>query len=175
MWQPTSNFDVSEAPHQYKYNSIQGCYKKCSLFLSVFQDVHVMIFIGFGFLMTFLKKYGLSAVSLNMLCAVVCLQWATLTIGFFHLHKGKIYMNMTERWIFQSTHSVPEFVDLCQTTTAIFSVNVIFSEAIYRRNWTFWYYSPRLGLLWCKTAFRITHLSSKSEYFPIRKWYCQCP
>ena len=69
------------------------------LFLSVFQDVHVMIFIGFGFLMTFLKKYGLSAVSLNMLCAVVCLQWATLVIGFFHLHEGKIYMNMTERWI----------------------------------------------------------------------------
>ena len=45
-----------------------------------------MIFIGFGFLMTFLKKYGLSAVSLNMLCAVVCLQWSTLVIGFFHLH-----------------------------------------------------------------------------------------
>ena len=46
-----------------------------------------MIFIGFGFLMTFLKKYGLSAVSLNMLCAVVCLQWSTLVIGFFHLHE----------------------------------------------------------------------------------------
>jgi len=53
----------------------------------MFQDVHVMIFIGFGFLMTFLKKYGLSAVSLNMLCAVVCLQWSTLVIGFFHLHE----------------------------------------------------------------------------------------
>lgn len=53
----------------------------------MFQDVHVMIFIGFGFLMTFLKKYGLSAVSLNMLNAVICLQWATLVIGFFHLHK----------------------------------------------------------------------------------------
>ena len=39
----------------------------------VFQDVHVMIFIGFGFLMTFLKKYGLSAMSLNMLIAVICL------------------------------------------------------------------------------------------------------
>ena len=49
-----------------------------------------MIFIGFGFLMTFLKKYGLSAVSLNMLCAVVCLQWSTLVIGFFHLHEREI-------------------------------------------------------------------------------------
>ena len=26
-------------------------------FYSMFQDIHVMIFIGFGFLMTFLKKY----------------------------------------------------------------------------------------------------------------------
>ena len=40
----------------------------------MFQDVHVMIFIGFGFLMTFLKKYGLSAVSLNMLIAVISIQ-----------------------------------------------------------------------------------------------------
>ncbi len=53
---------------------------------AVFQDVHVMIFIGFGFLMTFLKKYGLSAVSLNMMCAVISLEWATLVIGFFHMH-----------------------------------------------------------------------------------------
>ena len=52
----------------------------------MFQDVHVMIFIGFGFLMTFLKRYGLSAVSLNMMCAVISLQWATLVIGFFHMH-----------------------------------------------------------------------------------------
>ena len=67
----------------------------------MFQDVHVMIFIGFGFLMTFLKKYGLSAVSLNMLCAVVCLQWSTLVIGFFHLHERETtgtekYANGTE-------------------------------------------------------------------------------
>jgi len=50
----------------------------------MFQDVHVMIFIGFGFLMTFLKKYGLSAVSLNMLCSAVTIEWAILVNGFFH-------------------------------------------------------------------------------------------
>ena len=27
-------------------------------FYSMFQDIHVMIFVGFGFLMTFLKRYG---------------------------------------------------------------------------------------------------------------------
>ena len=52
----------------------------------MFQDVHVMIFIGFGFLMTFLKKYGLSAVSLNMICAALAIEVFTLVYGFFHLH-----------------------------------------------------------------------------------------
>ena len=52
----------------------------------MFQDVHVMIFIGFGFLMTFLKKYGLSAVSLNMICSALAIEIFTLIYGFFHLH-----------------------------------------------------------------------------------------
>ena len=52
----------------------------------VFQDVHVMIFIGFGFLMTFLKKYGLSAVSLNMMLSALAIQWSILIHGFMHLH-----------------------------------------------------------------------------------------
>lgn len=42
----------------------------------MFQDVHVMIFIGFGFLMTFLKKYGMSSVSLNFLVSALAIQWA---------------------------------------------------------------------------------------------------
>ena len=43
-----------------------------------------MMFIGFGFLMTFLKRYGYSAVSINFLIAAIILQWATLCQGFFH-------------------------------------------------------------------------------------------
>merc|ERR1719187_1958498 len=45
-----------------------------------------MIFIGFGFLMTFLKKYGLSAVSLNMMISALCIQWTILVSGFLHPH-----------------------------------------------------------------------------------------
>merc|ERR1711892_1292292 len=52
----------------------------------IFQDVHVMIFLGFGFLMTFLKKYGLSAVSLNLMCSALAIEIFTLVYGFFHLH-----------------------------------------------------------------------------------------
>merc|ERR1719474_1684988 len=51
----------------------------------LFQEVHVMIFIGFGFLMTFLKKYGLSAVSLNLMCSALAIEIFTLVYGFFHL------------------------------------------------------------------------------------------
>lgn len=55
-----------------------------------FQDIHVMIFIGFGFLMTFLKRYGYSATGLNLFVAALCVQWAILMRGFFELHDGVI-------------------------------------------------------------------------------------
>nr|SBU87553.1 Rh 50 glycoprotein [Homo sapiens] len=47
----------------------------------LFQDVHVMIFVGFGFLMTFLKKYGFSSVGINLLVAALGLQWGTIVQG----------------------------------------------------------------------------------------------
>ncbi|XP_055789804.1 ammonium transporter Rh type C 1-like [Salvelinus fontinalis] len=49
-----------------------------------FQDVHVMIFVGFGFLMTFLKRYSFGAVGFNFLIAGFGLQWALLMQGWFH-------------------------------------------------------------------------------------------
>ncbi|XP_026702024.1 ammonium transporter Rh type A [Athene cunicularia] len=59
-----------------------------------FQDVHVMIFVGFGFLMTFLKKYGFSSVGINMLIAAFGLQWGTLMQGFWHSKGEKIHVNI---------------------------------------------------------------------------------
>lgn len=50
---------------------------------SVFQDVHVMIFIGFGFLMTFLRRYGFGSIAFNLLLASFAIQWSTLTSGVF--------------------------------------------------------------------------------------------
>ncbi|KAG8124498.1 hypothetical protein E2320_020189 [Naja naja] len=57
----------------------------------IFQDVHVMIFIGFGFLMTFLKKYGFSSVGINLLIAALGLQWGILLQGFWHMEANSIY------------------------------------------------------------------------------------
>ena len=48
---------------------------------AVFQDVHVMIYVGFGFLMTFLKKYGYGAVGYNFFIAALVTQWGTIVTG----------------------------------------------------------------------------------------------
>uniref|UniRef100_A0A1B0GIJ7 Ammonium transporter AmtB-like domain-containing protein n=1 Tax=Lutzomyia longipalpis TaxID=7200 RepID=A0A1B0GIJ7_LUTLO len=59
-----------------------------------FQDIHVMIFIGFGFLMTFLKKYGYSATGFNLLVASLMVQWALIARGCFEMEEGKIRITL---------------------------------------------------------------------------------
>eukprot|EP00672_Neobodo_designis_P024396 CAMPEP_0174830092 /NCGR_PEP_ID=MMETSP1114-20130205/2334_1 /TAXON_ID=312471 /ORGANISM="Neobodo designis, Strain CCAP 1951/1" /LENGTH=440 /DNA_ID=CAMNT_0016063877 /DNA_START=135 /DNA_END=1457 /DNA_ORIENTATION=+ len=48
-----------------------------------FQDVHVMIFIGFGFLMSFLHRAGFTATSHAFLVAAYTAPWAMLNRGFW--------------------------------------------------------------------------------------------
>ena len=50
----------------------------------VFQDVHVMIFIGFGFLMTFIKTSSWSALAFNWIISAWALEWGILSTGFWH-------------------------------------------------------------------------------------------
>jgi len=52
----------------------------------MFQDVHAMIFVGFGFLMTFMKRYSFSGVGFNFLLAALIVQWAILCEGFFSMN-----------------------------------------------------------------------------------------
>lgn len=58
--------------------------------ISDFQDIHVMIFVGFAFLMTFLKKYGYSATGFNLFFAALIVQWAIVARGIFDLEDGRI-------------------------------------------------------------------------------------
>lgn len=49
-----------------------------------------MIFIGFAYLMAFLKKYGFSASGFNLLVAALVIQWAFITRGCFQIENGLI-------------------------------------------------------------------------------------
>jgi len=49
-----------------------------------YQDIHVMIFIGFGYLMSFLRKFGYSAVGYTFLLGAFVMQWHILNEGFWH-------------------------------------------------------------------------------------------
>ncbi|NXG63379.1 RHAG protein, partial [Hemiprocne comata] len=82
-----------------------------------FQDVHVMIFVGFGFLMTFLKKYGFSSVGINMLIAALGLQWGTLMQGFWHMEGWKI--NVTTKSMINADFS---------TATALISFGAVLGK-----------------------------------------------
>ncbi|XP_010346763.1 ammonium transporter Rh type B isoform X1 [Saimiri boliviensis] len=60
-----------------------------------FQDVHAMVFVGFGFLMVFLQRYGFSSVGFTFLLAAFALQWSTLVQGFLHsFDSGHIHVGM---------------------------------------------------------------------------------
>lgn len=50
----------------------------------LFQDVHVMIFVGFGFLMVFLKNNSWCSIGFNYLIACWSIQIAILFTGLWH-------------------------------------------------------------------------------------------
>nr|CAD7600189.1 unnamed protein product [Timema genevievae] len=70
-------------------------------FYIMFQDVHVMIFAGFGFLMSFLKRYGYSSTGFTLLLGALMVQWGILCHGFFRLdpldHKIPISIERSNR------------------------------------------------------------------------------
>lgn len=59
-----------------------------------FQDIQVMIFVGFGFLMTFLRKYGYSATGYTLFLAALVIQWAVLMKGFLRMENGIINLSL---------------------------------------------------------------------------------
>ncbi|KAK9304112.1 hypothetical protein QLX08_004388 [Tetragonisca angustula] len=54
----------------------------------MYQDIHVMIWIGFGFLMTFLRRYGQSAIGLTFLLGAILVQVAMICEGVAHIQKS---------------------------------------------------------------------------------------
>eukprot|EP00033_Pygsuia_biforma_P000186 GCRY01000235.1.p1 GENE.GCRY01000235.1~~GCRY01000235.1.p1 ORF type:complete len:456 (+),score=100.44 GCRY01000235.1:59-1426(+) len=57
---------------------------------SLYQDVVIMVFVGFGYLMCFLHKHSFSAFGFTFLVSSFLILWAMLVIGFIHnLHDDK--------------------------------------------------------------------------------------
>ncbi|KAH8024399.1 hypothetical protein HPB51_022883 [Rhipicephalus microplus] len=52
-------------------------------FYPMFEDVHVMVYVGFGYLMTFLRRFGYSAVGNTLLQSAIVLQWAVIMRGIW--------------------------------------------------------------------------------------------
>ncbi|XP_049595681.1 rh blood group, D antigen [Syngnathus scovelli] len=64
-------------------------------FYPVFQDLNVIVFLGFGFLSTFLVRYGFSGSGFNLLIAVIAIQWALILNGFESwYYRGKIWIDL---------------------------------------------------------------------------------
>ena len=48
-------------------------------------DINVMVFVGFGFLIVFLKTNSLTAISFNMLAGAFAMQWGILCYAFWKM------------------------------------------------------------------------------------------
>uniref|UniRef100_A0A3B4ZKU3 Ammonium transporter Rh type C-like n=1 Tax=Stegastes partitus TaxID=144197 RepID=A0A3B4ZKU3_9TELE len=76
-------------------SSVKVNEKTFSNFYPEFQDVNVMVILGFGFLCTFLVRYGFSGSGFNLLVAVMATQWAITLNGIESwYYTGKIRINL---------------------------------------------------------------------------------
>jgi len=102
-----------------------------------FQDVHVMIFVGFGFLMTFLSKYGFGAVGMNMMLAAMSVQWGMFLVGAFHWlhvgHQDMIRINMVSliEGDFAAGAVLISFGALLGKTSPLQMIAVVFFELLF--------------------------------------------
>lgn len=61
--------------------------------------MNVVVILGFGFLSTFLVRYGFSASGFNLLVAVMATQWATILNGMESwYYRGHAGINL-RRWV----------------------------------------------------------------------------
>jgi ammonium transporter Rh len=74
-----------------------------STYYGFYGHVAFMIFIGFGFLMSFLRRYAFSAIGFNMLISAFVFEWGMLVMMFFHnlhaKHWGIVTVNIT--WLIE--------------------------------------------------------------------------
>ncbi|XP_020775046.1 rh blood group, D antigen [Boleophthalmus pectinirostris] len=81
-------------------------------FYPEFQDVNVMVILGFGFLGTFLVRYGFSSTGFNLLVAVLAVQWALILNGLESwYYRGKIVINLRSL-VYAEICAVPALISI---------------------------------------------------------------
>lgn len=75
--------DYSQTASKTLHSSYNNGITEIDHYYSMFTGIHIMMYVGFGYLMTFVKTYGFGAIGLNFLISAVGLQWAILTNAFF--------------------------------------------------------------------------------------------
>jgi ammonium transporter Rh len=90
---------ISSTDEVAKANS--GLATDVSQYYVHYSHVAFMIWVGFGFLMTFLRRYSFSAVGLNMLISSFAFEWGILCMAFFHnsSHPGVQALNIS--WLIE--------------------------------------------------------------------------
>ena len=71
-------------PKNYSEESKEESNKEMANSYGLFQDVHVMVFVGFGFLYTYLKNHSWTSVAINFFLAAFTIEFSLLTLAFFH-------------------------------------------------------------------------------------------
>ncbi|CAI9582543.1 unnamed protein product [Staurois parvus] len=61
----------------------------------MFKDVHLMLFVGLGLMLSFLKLYSFGGIAFNFLIGNFAIQWSLVVQGFFyHYKEGKIHLRL---------------------------------------------------------------------------------
>jgi len=91
-----------------------------------FTGVEIMMFVGFGYLMTFLKSYGLSAVCFTMLVTAIGLQWYLFVDSFFY----QIYNNYANGHDYAWTYINIDIYSLLNCLFGVSAVLISFGAVI---------------------------------------------
>jgi hypothetical protein len=77
-----------EYPEYDDNTSIVGFPLRSSNYYTFYNNIALMVFIGFGFLGASFKKYGFSAIGYTFSIAAFSIQWSILTLGFFQQERA---------------------------------------------------------------------------------------
>ena len=79
---------------------------------SFYLGIHLMVYIGFGYLMTFLRRNGFEALGYTILLSAICFQWGILNQAFWeNVHEGAFHeIKLNVLWLVEGDFSAATFL-----------------------------------------------------------------